>query len=142
MKKIIFYFMIFVCIILIYFKFNIREDISLCFGNDIKCNYNYNYNDIRIDDIIRDINNNIRIRNRSIQNLIIKSNSIYIDLNNLYLNKNSFGDINKFFDVIRKFSKEKVFVILRSDNDIMSKDINIWIFKISKKYDIIVMRGD
>jgi len=109
------------------------------FGNN-KNDYNYFYNDTRIKDILIDIDNNIKIKDKYIQNILVKANYIYIDLNNLVLNYNSINEIEKLFNKIRLFSKEKIIVILSNNNEVLAKSINNRIFKIKDKYDIIIKR--
>lgn len=140
MKKILFCTFIIFMVIYIYFEFNNEQKHSFCFSNTIECDYNYKYRDTRIEDIIYDIKTNKIINGKNIQNLFIKSDTIYIDLNNLYLNKNSFSSIDKLLDMIRLYSKEKIVVILSNKKSISDNNINKWIFKIKDKYDIIIKR--
>lgn len=139
MKKIFFCLLIFIIIVIIGIKVNYKSNIILYFGNN-KNDYNYFYNDTRIKDILIDIDNNIKIKDKYIQNILVKANYIYIDLNNLVLNYNSINEIEKLFNKIRLFSKEKIIVILSNNNEVLAKSINNRIFKIKDKYDIIIKR--
>ena len=140
MKKILFCIFIIISVLIIYFKCNIKETSTLCFSNVKKCNYNYFYKDTRIEDILYDIDNNITINGKTILNILVKSKYIYIDLNNLYLNKNSYTNIDRLLSLIRKYTKEKIVVILSKKNDISTNNMNKWIFKLREKYDIIITR--
>ena len=140
MKKILFCIFIILSILGIYFKYNIKETSTLCFSSRKKCNFNYLYKDTRIEDIINDIENNITINGKTILNILVKSKYIYIDLNNLYLNKNSYTNIDRLLSLIRKYTKEKIVVILCKKNDISTNNMNKWIFKLREKYDIIITR--
>ena len=140
MKKILFCIFIIVSVIYIYFKFNTKETSTLCFSSSKKCNFNYFYKDTRLEDIIYDIDNNITINGKTILNILVKSKYIYIDLNNLYINKNSYKNIDKLFARIRKYTKEKIIIILNKSNTISTNSMNKWIFKIRDKYDIIIER--
>ena len=140
MKKILFCIFIVLSILGIYFKFNIKETSTLCFSSNKKCNFNYLYRDTRIEDIINDIENNITINGKTILNILVKSKYIYIDLNNLYINKNSYINIDKLFSTIRKYTKENIVVLLSKKNNIDTNSLNKWIFKLRDKYDIIIER--
>lgn len=140
MKKILFCAFIILIVLYIYFEFSKQQPLSFCFSNTIKCDYNYKYKDTRLEDIIYDIEKNKLITGKHIQNLFVKSSTIYLDLNNLYLNKNSFSYINNLLEILRLYSKEKIVVILSNENNITANNINKWIFKLKEKYDIIISR--
>ena len=130
MKKIIFCFLIMIVIISIYFLNSKGSNITFYIGNSEHNKYVYSYIDTKIEDIIDDINDNIKIKDRNIQNILVKSNIIYLDLNGLILNKNSFQQISILLKKIRIFSKEKIVIILSRDNNIVSKKMNNWIFNL------------
>lgn len=140
MKKIFFLLMIIIIIITISIKVNYKAHITLVFGNNIKGNYVYQYNNTRLLDIINDIKNNIKINDRYLQNILVKSDMIYLDLNNIDINKNNFMDINKLLETIRNYTKEKLIIVLREENNSNDKMINKWIFHFKNKYDIIIKR--
>ncbi len=140
MKKILFIICIIIIIITISLKVNYKAHITLSFGNNIKSNYNYLYKDTRIDDIIDDINNNKKISDRYIQNILVKSDNIYLDLNGLVIKRYDISKLNKLFETIRNFTKENVIVFLREEKNNDDKLINSWIFKIKDNYDIIIER--
>lgn len=141
MKKIIFMLIIIILIIIISIKVNYKINISIYFGNNNSSSkYIYRYYDTRIEDIIEDIDNNITINNKNIQNILVKANNIYLDLNELYLSKNFIYDIESLIIKIRSFSKEKIIIILRNNDNAVDNDINKWIFEIKDKYDIIIKR--
>ena len=145
MKKIILVFFVFFTIYALNYKYSKQPNLVLSFGS-IDAEYNYKYNDTRITDIINDINNNKKINNRPIQNILIKATYIYIDLNNLIKcdNYNScvknIDDLEILIALIRKYSKEKIIIkYLDSSNDI-DTFTNQKIMVRLKKYDIIYMR--
>ena len=140
MRKILFIIIIIISVITIYIFKNKKNNIEFYIGNNEHNKYVYKYIDTKIEDIIDDINDNILINDRYIQNILIKSNTIYFDLNNLVLNKNSFNQIEILLSKIRLYSKEKIIIILRKENGIIDNKINNWIFKIKDKYDIIIKR--
>lgn len=140
MKKLIFCIIIIIIVFCIYILNNKDSNIKFYIGNNEHNKYVYSYIDTKIDDIIDDIDNNIKIKERNIQNILVKSNIIYLDLNGLILNKNSFQQICILLKKIRIYSKEKIVVILRRDNNTIAKKINNWIFKIKDRYDIIIER--
>lgn len=132
MKKIIFVIVIVLTIILISVKINYHSNIDLYFGNN-NSKYVYKYNNTRITDIISDIKSNIIINDKYIQNLLVKSNHIYIDLKGLEIY--SLDDIDDLFKTVRYYTKEKVYVHLYKD-----KRVNNRIFKIKDDYDIMIVR--
>ena len=85
MKRIINVFIIIVLIITIYNKFSYQKPLVFSLGNTINGNYIYKYNNTRVTDIINDIKNNKIIDNRNIQNILVKSSTIYLDLNSSLL---------------------------------------------------------
>lgn len=140
MKKILFIIIIVSIVITIYVFKNKKSNIEFYIGNNEHTKYVYNYIDTKIEDIIDDINDNILINDRYIQNILIKSNTIYFDLNDLVLNKNSFNQIELLLSKIRLYSKEKIIIIPRKENSIIDSKMNNWIFKLKDKYDIIIKR--
>lgn len=140
MKKILFCITILILVIVISLKVNYKDHIILSLGNNISSDYKYYYSDTRIEDIIDDIDKNILIKDRYIQNILVKADCIYFDLNNLMLNKQSIMSVEALIDKIRSYTKEKVVVILRKEETSMDKSLNQWIFKLTDKYDIMVKR--
>ncbi len=141
MKKILFVIIIGFIIIIIGTRVKYNSDISLYFGNtNNSYKYKYDYFDTRVIDIINAIDNNIIINSKTIQNILVKSNVIYLDLNGIYISKDFIYDIEKLLIKIRYFTKEKLIIILRKENSFFDKNINKWIFEIKEKYDIIIKR--
>ena len=139
MKKILFIIIILSIVVLIGLKVNYKSNYNISIG-DNNSYYNYIYYDTRIEDIINDIENNIYIKDKHIQNILVTSNNIYINLNELYINNKSLYYIEELFKVIRKYSKERIVIILRKEDNIMDRTLNNMIFKLRDKYDIIVKR--
>ena len=145
MKKIFFVLVIIATIYFIDYKFNKKSNLVLSFGT-MKANYNYRYSDTKITDIINDISNNIEIKSRKIQNILIKASAIYINLNGIF-NYNNFDNMlvnvlefEKLIKLIRKYSKEKIYVnLLKEENDISNYANEKLMLKL-KKYDIIFLR--
>ena len=139
MKKILFIIVILSSICIIGIKVNYKSNYDISIGSNTSY-YNYIYYDTRIEDIINDIDKNIYIKNKHIQNILVTSNNIYIYLNGLYINNKSLYYIEELFKCIRNYSKEKIIVILRSDDNLMDRMLNDMIFKLKDKYDIIIKR--
>lgn len=139
MKKILFIIFILSIVVLIGLKVNYKSNYDISIG-DNNSYYNYMYNDTRIEDIISDIEDNIRIKDKNIQNILVTSNNIYINLNNLYINNKSIYYVDKLLSNIRKYSKENIIIILRKEDTIIDKTLNDMIFKLRNKYDIIIKR--
>ena len=140
MKKILFLISIIIIIITISIKVNYRAHISLSFGNNIKSNYIYYYDDTRFKDIISDIEKNIKLNNRHIQNILVRADNIYLDLNNIEVTKNDIYDLNNLLAYLRSFTKENIIIILKKEEYSSNNLINNWIFKIKNKYDIMIKR--
>ena len=94
--------------------------------NNVKKYISYEQDDYRITDLIRNINDNIVVNDRKIQNILIKADIITLMIGNNELNykieniditelfeycNSLLDDINDLFMLIRKFSKEKIFFI-------------------------------
>lgn len=83
--------------------------------------------DYRVIDLINDINDNIKINNRSLQNMLIKSNIIVISIgaNDLKHKKNLdykysdelINDLEKLLKLIRKYNKDKIYFIGYNNKD-------------------------
>lgn len=125
MKKYIFILIIIFCILIIYTVYNERNTICFNINNNYinKCKYNYTYlkEDLRINDIINDLNNNTIINTKYFKNILIKSNIIVLDSRtNELLNKktinynyidNYIGDLDKLLKLLRLYSKEKIYIV-------------------------------
>ena len=142
-KVVLALFLIVVLIFLIY-TFNIKNDIFYFNVMDKKYEYDtynvllnenldnvqkyisYEQDDYRVTDLIRDINDNIIVNNRKIQNILIKADIITlmignnelnykiknIDMTELFEYSNSLlEDLDDLFKLVRKYSKEKIFFI-------------------------------
>lgn len=142
--KVVFALFLIVVLIFLIYTFNIKNDIFYFNIMDKKYYYNtynvllndnlnnvqkyisYEQDDYRVTDLIRDINDNIIVNNRKIQNILIKADIITlmvgnnelnykiknIDMMELFEYSNSlFDDLDDLFKLIRKYSKEKIFFI-------------------------------
>ena len=146
MKRIINVFIIFFIIVFIYNKYSYQKPLIFSIGNRINGNYTYKYDNTRLPDIINDIKNNTMINDRHIQNILVKSSTIYLDLNDL-INCNNYNcvysnieDLNLLLELIRKYSKEKIIIRLLNIDTEISDYINEKVMILAKKYDIITMR--
>ena len=87
---------------------------------------NYINYDYRVTDLIKDIEDNIYIKNKTIQNILIKADIITLSIGNNELNykiktnniinfydyiDDLVNDIEKLFKLIRIYSKEKIFLL-------------------------------
>ena len=136
MKKIIPIFFVLLLIFVIY-KYNVDKKIKyLYIGNDVYYKYNeimksyYNSkqnieyirnDDYRVMDLINEIKCNHTIENKKIQNVLIKSNVIVLnvglydieykkELNYNYVDE-LIADIEKLLTIIRKYNKDKIYVL-------------------------------
>ncbi len=146
MKKIITLILIVIAIIIIYYQNMTKSNIKLLFSDNNKYEYTYVYNDTRIPDIIRDIENNITIKDKTIQNLLVTSNIIEIDINNLVHTNNissilsNLNYLEILVKTIRKYSKEHIKLYLLKEKTDLDKYANEKIIQILNKYDIIMVR--
>lgn len=96
--------------------------------------------------LINDIKNNKKINNRNIQNILIKSSTIYLDLNNLINCDNynctytNISDLEKLLILIRLYSKERIIIRLLNNQNDINNYTNEKVMILAKKYDIITMR--
>ena len=144
MKKIIFILILICLIVFLIYKKNIDNKIYYFNIMDNKYNFetydkllnksikniekyvNYCESDLRIIDLINNINDNITINKKNIQNILIKSDLITISIGNnelnYKLNNNDITyiydyidelvkDIKKLIQLIRKYSKERIYFI-------------------------------
>ena len=146
MKRIINVSIIIFLIIVIYNKYSYQKPLILSFGNTINGNYIYKYNDTRVTDIINDIKNNAKIDNRYIQNILVKSSTIYLDLNNLIncsdydCTYTNIADLEILINLIRRYSKERIIIRLLSQENELADYTNEKVMILAKNYDIITMR--
>ena len=139
MKKIIFYLLIFYIVYVIGLKVNYNNDIDFYIGDRVgKYYYFQSYN--RFDDIMNIIEDNIVISDRKIQNILVKSNNIYINLNSFIIDKNSYGKVKEVLSYLRYYNKENIVIKLREEDCIEDKRFNMWILGLKDKYDIIIAR--
>ena len=145
MKKILLIFIILLLLPIIYLIAYHKESFVFSIGNsEGNISYIPNYN--RITDIIIDIENNININDYKIQNLLVKATSIQIDLNN-YVNLNDYSSvINEIKNLetlivtIKKYTKEKIYIKLLEEKNIMYEYANKKILLLIEKYDIMYVR--
>lgn len=136
MKKLFFILCIIIIIFFLYIKYSKQDNLIMSFGSSFKSDYFYDLNNKRLKDVIYDINDNIIINDKHIQNILIKSKTIYIDISDVYNINNDYNTLVEFLDIIRKYNKNTI--ILYVDKSIKYEDNQI--FKFINNYDIIVKR--
>lgn len=145
MKKIFLLILLFLSVIIIYVFANKKQKLVFSIGIE-NGDINYVPTDYRITDIIIDIENNININGYDIQNLLVRSTIIYIDLNEYFYLRDyqaileQIEDLETLFKLMRKYTKEKIYILLLDEVDILSEYTNKKIILLSKKYDIMVVR--
>lgn len=146
MKRIIIVTFIFYLVIYICNKYPNKDKLILSFGNNINGNYTYYYKDTRITDIINDIKYNQKINNRNIQNILVKSSIVYLDLNSLFnytnyetINTNLI-DLKKMVILIKKYFKGQINIILLKGKSELVDYTNQKVMINLKNYDIMFMR--
>jgi len=141
---------------------NYNDPLTKYLSTDRKAKY-YNYsfsNDYRVVDLIRDINYNNKIKingkDYTVNNLLIKADIIILSIgmndiyyqNNLLENKmydymdGVLEDLDKLFGIMRKYSKEKIYVFNYYnviDNKQVINYVNKNLNSISSKYNIKVI---
>lgn len=175
MKKILFIFLIVLLVFLIY---NFNKDKKIYYFNimDKKNSYpslikkeilklekyvNYQKKDLRVTDLIRDINDNIEINGKNIQNILIKADIITLSIGNNeieYKIKTSkitdlynyvdevISDIEELLKLIRIYSKEKIYLIGININNEYYKELidylNIRLADICNSYKVEFIKND
>ena len=142
---------IFILIFLGFLSFEIyqitfkKEKLIFSIGNTTG-HYFYAFKDLTITDVTMAISRNEEIQNRPIQNLLVKSSLIQIDLskmvsiesyNSVYT---ELEDMEELILLIRKYTKEKVEVLLLPEENDIAEYMNQKISILCKKYDIIISR--
>jgi len=120
----------------------------------------YGEENYRIGELIRDINDNIKINNRTIQNILIKSDLVIIEIgiDELYMalnvsNKYEYldemvNDMEKLISLVKKYCKEKIIIVgyynptRNIENQKYVNYINEKYYDISKKYKINYLNID
>lgn len=145
MKKILIILLVIISIFAIYIFTSKKHNMTFAIGltnSDI----NYNPESYKITDIIIDIENNIDIDGYAIQNLLVRSNNITINLNKYIKLKDyetiisQLSDLETLLKLIRKYSKEKITIKLLEEKNILYEYANKKIILLSEKYDIIILR--
>lgn len=136
MKKILFILFIVLIVYMIYLNNINNDELILSIGTDFNCDYNYEINNTRVDDIQDDIDKNKKIKDRYFQNILIKSKKVIIDLNNIDNINNDYVNLCNLLITLRKYTRNNIVVILNKDN----KYSNSEIFNLIDNYDIIIKR--
>ena len=145
MRKIFFVVFILILISVIYFCTYKKSTILFSIGN-LNGDISYVPEYIRITDIIIDIENNINVDGNKIQNLLVKSFRIELDLTN-YVKFENYNDVitgmNDVEDLIiniKKYTKEKIMINLLEEKNILYEYANKKILLLAKKYGIMILR--
>lgn len=133
----------------------LKEDIES--KDKLEFYQSYYKDDYRTTDLIRDIENNIKIEEKNIQNLLIKADILTVMIGNNELkykidntkihelfdySDSLLSDIEDLFELLRKFCKEKIIFIGFSNTSSNEYDelysyINLKLEDLCKEYDII-----
>lgn len=145
MRKIFFVVFILILISVIYFCTYKKSTILFSIGN-LNGDISYVPEYTRITDIIIDIENNINVDGNKIQNLLVKSFRIELDLTN-YVKFENYNDVitgmNDVEDLIiniKKYTKEKIMINLLEEKNILYEYANKKILLLAKKYGIMILR--
>ena len=132
-------------VFLIYLSTNSRNKFVFAIGLE-EGDISYNPNYYRITDIIIDIGNNINIEGYDIQNLLVRSTCIKINLNEYIVLRDyqaivsQLEDLETLLELIRKYTKEDIYIILLKEENILGEYANKKIILLAEKYDIMVLR--
>lgn len=134
---------------------NYQNDISNYLGKKLENNVIYGNNgDYRIIDLFNDIKNNKKFKFEdkvyTINNAIIKADIIFVSIgmNDLRYNKNNnnydyidevIDDLDKLFKLIRKYSKEKIYIFNYYDLGTQLKYVNNRLEKVANRYNINII---
>ena len=109
MKKILFILFIVIIVYMIYLNNINNDELILSIGTNFNCDYNYEINNSRVDDIQDDIDKNKKIKDRYFQNILITlrkytRNNIVVILNkdNKYSNSEIFNLIDNYDIIIKR----------------------------------------
>ena len=146
MKKLLYMLILLVLVMMIYNNYSKQQKIVLTFGDGYYGNYNYVYDDTKITDLINDIKYNKKLENRYLQNILIKSSTVYLNLNNLF-NYDSYekimvniNDLENLIVLMKKYCKEQIIIQLLDGDSEYSYYANKKIRLSLEKYDIIFVR--
>lgn len=145
MKKILFILLLCLSIFLIYHITNKESKLIFSIGNETGDIY-YVKDDMYITEIIMRIEQNEIIGDMAIQQILVKASTIEIDANAFFKLTSHEGiasqvnDLEKLFSLLRKYSKEKIQIILINEENDLTEYANNKISILSSKYDIIIKR--
>lgn len=145
MKKIFLILVVLILIPIIYLMAYHKENFIFSIGNN-EGDISYIPKYSRITDIIIDIENNININDYKIQNLLVKSTTITVDINK-YVNlkdydsvMNEIKNLENLIVTIKKYTKEKIYIKLLEEKNILYEYANKKILLLIEKYDIMYVR--
>ncbi len=145
MKK--FFLFVFLCVgaFVVYQKAEKQESLLFAIGSKEGDIY-YDKEDLRIPEVTMNIEQNIEIQERPIQNILIKASKIFIDSNRLFRLSTyeniltQLKDFEELLILLRKYSKEQMEVRLLKGSSEQDIYTNQKISILCKKYDIIISR--
>ncbi len=145
MKKILFLILLILIVFTIYAFTKKEEKLFFSIGEKIGDVY-FDKEDMHITEVTTSIEQNELVMGKEIQNILIKSSKIEIDLNRMFYlttyNRilTQLEDLEELFILIRKYSKETIQVIPLSGSSELAQYTNKKISILCKKYDIIISR--
>ena len=182
MKKFLLIFMVILFVLTIYILYKDEKELIFKVGDSLSLSINsyniksydnyykdylgkkyedyivYGKENYRIGELLRDIESNIEVNNKTIQNILIKSDLVIIEIgiDELYMALNvsdkykyldgMINDMNKLINIIKKYCKEKILLVgyynPNSNNQKYINYINERYEDISKKYNIKYLNID
>ena len=145
MKKII-YLVVVLGVIFYIYQINFhKESLFFSIGNQ-KGEIFYVKEDFRIPEVTLNIEQNKKINNKRMQQILIKASRIQLDMNTLFhLSTYSsvvtqIDDLEELLILMRKYCKERIEVVLLEEQSELAEYANKKISILCQKYDIILLR--
>lgn len=145
MKKIFFLLVLCFLVFTIYMITNRKQRLVFTIGNK-EGDYYYDKEDMHISEITMSIGQNEEIRDKKIQQILVKSSCIQIDCNSFFKLTSydriltQMNDLEELIVLLKKYCKEKIEIILLKEDSELSSYTNKKISILSQKYDIIITR--
>lgn len=145
MKKIFFLLVLCFLVFTIYMITNRKQRLVFTIGNK-EGDYYYDKEDMHISEITMSIEQNEEIRDKKIQQILVKSSCIQIDCNSFFKLTSydriltQMNDLEELIVLLKKYCKEKIEIILLKEDSELSSYTNKKISILSQKYDIIITR--
>ncbi len=143
MKKIIYILGIFLLVFGIYERLQKKESFTFSIGNKEGDIY-YDQEDLRITEISMNIEQNTKVQGKEFQQILVKTPLIILDVNSLFHLTNyhsvltQLDDLEELLKLLRSYCKEKIKLVLLTENSDIARYTNQKISILCKKYDIII----